>query len=64
MAFPQGGPRQPELDLEQILGRIKEALGPIGQKLGGGGIGLLAAGLVAIILAIWLATGIYTINPG
>ena len=39
MAFPQGGPRQPELDFEQILGRIKEALGPIGQKLGGGGVG-------------------------
>ena len=64
MAFPQGGPRQPELDFEQILGRIKEALGPIGQKLGGGGVGLLAAGIVAVILAIWLATGIYTISPG
>ena len=62
--YPQGGPRQPELDFEQIIGRIKEALGPIGRRLGGGGVGLLAAGLVALIFAIWLATGIYTISPG
>jgi membrane protease subunit HflK len=64
MAFPQGGPRQPEFDLELILGRIKEALGPIGQKLGSGGIGLLLAGVVALIVVIWLATGVYTISPG
>ena len=64
MAFPQGGPRQPEFDLEQILGRIKDALGPIGQKLGSGGIGLLITGVVALILVIWLATGVYTISPG
>ena len=62
--YPQGGSRQPELDLEQILARIKEALGPIGRKLGSGGIGLVVAGVVALILAIWLATGIYTISPG
>ncbi len=62
--YPQGGPRQPELDFEQILGRIKGALGPIGTRLGGGGIGLAAGLLVALILVIWLATGIYTISPG
>ncbi len=62
--YPQGGPRQPELDFEQIMARIRDALGPIGRRLGSGGVGLLVAGVIALIVVIWLATGIYTISPG
>ncbi len=62
--YPQGGPRQPELDFEQIMARIRDALGPIGRRLGGGGVGLLVVGVIGVIVAIWLATGVYTINPG
>jgi membrane protease subunit HflK len=39
-------------------------LGRVTQRLGGGGVGLLAAAVVALIVVIWLATGIYTISPG
>ena len=62
--YPQGGPRQPEFDFEQIIGRIRNMLGPVGRRLGGGGIGLLVAAVAALGVAIWLATGIYTISPG
>ena len=62
--YPPGGPRQPEFDFEQIMARIREVLGPIGRRLGSGGIGLLVGGLIALIVIIWLATGIYTIGPG
>ena len=62
--YPQVGPRQPELDFEQIMARIRDALGPIGRRLGGGGVGLVVGGVIALIVVIWLATGIYTISPG
>jgi len=62
--YPQGGSRQPELDFEQIIARIRDFLGPIGKKLGGGGVGLVATLFVSLIMIIWLATGIYTISPG
>ena len=62
--YPQGGPRQPEFDFEQIMARIRNYLGPISRRLGSGGIGLIAALVVGLIVIIWLATGIYTINPG
>ena len=62
--YPPGGSRQPELDFEQIMARIRDFMGPIGRKLGGGGIGLLVVGLIGLIVAIWLATGIYQIGPG
>ena len=59
-----GGPRQPELDLEQILGNIRNTLGRISQRLGGGGVGLAVALIVGLIIVIWAGTGIYTISPG
>ena len=59
-----GGPRQPELDLEQILGNIRNTLGRISQRLGGGGVGLAVALIVGLIVVIWAGTGIYTISPG
>ncbi len=62
--YPPGGPRQPEIDLEQILARFREALGQITRRIGGGGIGLVILGLIALIVVIWIATGIYTISPG
>ena len=61
--YPQGG-RQPEFDFEQVMGRAREGWDRISRRLGGGGIGLVAVLLVGLIVAIWLATGIYTIGPG
>ena len=62
--YPPGGPRQPEINFEQILGGFRNTLGRIGGRLGGGGVGLLVGGIIALILVIWVATGIYTISPG
>ena len=59
-----GGPRQPELDFDQILGNVRNVLGRLAQRLGGGGVGLVVALIVGVIIVIWLATGIYTISPG
>ena len=59
-----GGPRQPELDLEQILGNIRNTLARISQRLGGGGVGLAVALIIGLIIVIWAGTGIYTISPG
>ena len=62
--YPPGGPRQPEINFEQILGGLRTNLGRITRRLGGGGVGLLVSGVIALILVIWVATGIYQINPG
>jgi len=64
MYQPGGGPRQPELDFEQIMANVRNIVGRISQRLGGGGVGLAAALIVGLIAVIWAATGIYTISPG
>ena len=62
--YPSGGPRQPEFDFEQIKNRILAYLGPVGKRLGGTGVGALVGGVIALIVIIWLASGVYTISPG
>lgn len=62
--YPPGGPRQPEINFEQILGGIRNTLGTIGGRLGGGGVGLVAGLIIGLIVIIWIATGIYQISPG
>ncbi len=64
MYQPGGGPRQPELDFDQIIGNIRDGIGRISQRLGGGGVGLAIALIVGLIVVVWAATGIYTISPG
>ena len=62
--FQPGGPRQPEVDFDQMLAGVKGTLGSIAARLGGGGVGgviVLAIGLIAVL---WLASGIYRIGPG
>jgi membrane protease subunit HflK len=64
MYQPGGGPRQPELDFEQIIAKVRDGIGRISQRLGGGGVGLAAVLIVGLIIVIWAATGIYTTSPG
>ena len=62
--FQPGGPRQPEVDFDQMLAGVKGTIGSIAARLGGGGVGgviVLAIGLIAVL---WLASGIYRIGPG
>ena len=64
MYQPGGGPRQPEMDFEKIMGNIQDGIGKIAQRFGGGGIGLAIILDIGLIIVIWAASGIYTINPG
>jgi len=64
MYQPGGGPRQPELDFEKIIGNISAGIGRVAQRLGGGGVGLAVALFIGLIIVIWAATGIYTTSPG
>ena len=64
MYQPGGGPRQPELDFEKIIGNISTGIGRVAQRLGGGGVGLAIVLFIGLIIVIWAATGIYTTSPG
>ena len=64
MYQPGGGPRQPELDFEKIMGNVRDGIGRVAQRLGGGGVGLAVALFMGLIVVIWAATGIYTTSPG
>ena len=64
MYQPGGGPRQPELNFDEIMAKIRDGIGRISQRLGGGGVGLAAVLVVGLIIVIWAATGIYTTSPG
>ncbi len=66
MFSPGGGqpPRQPEFDLNQILGRLSGIFGGTGGRLGGGNLVILVLALAALIVIVWAAFGVYTISPG
>ncbi|MBI2170468.1 MAG: FtsH protease activity modulator HflK [Chloroflexi bacterium] len=55
----------PEIDIDKILESIRKPLQPLLNRFGGGGGGMLAALLVivAVGVAIWLATGFYQVQP-
>ena len=67
MFTPGGGqqpPRQPEFDLEQLFGRVRGMFGGSGGRLGGGNLGILILAVIALLIIIWAATGVYTVSPG
>ena len=56
---------EPEIDLEQILNRIRAALSGLGGRGRSNRIfALITFGILAVSLIIWLATGIYQVSPG
>ena len=52
------------MNFDQMMGGARDTLGRIAQRLGGGGVGLAVVLIIALIVIIWAATGIYTISPG
>lgn len=67
MFTPGGGqppPRQPEFDFEQLLGRARGLFGGGGGRFGGGNLIFIIIAVLALILVVWAATGVYTISPG
>ena len=62
-AFQQQRP-QPEINLDEILAGVKSFFNRIGQRLGGGGIGLVVLLIIGAVVVIWLATGFYRVSAG
>ena len=63
--------REPEIDLEQIVNRIRDALKGLFRGSGGGGGGggsrifpYMTFGILGLAFIIWMATGIYQVSPG
>ena len=52
-----------DIQIEQLLGGIGSVLGSIGSKFGGGGFRLLIIIFLIGALALWLASGLYTVGP-
>ncbi|MCX8214625.1 MAG: FtsH protease activity modulator HflK [SAR202 cluster bacterium] len=55
---------EPEVNLEQILERVRAFFGSF--KLGGGGGSLpyIVFGIIVLAVLAWAATGLYTVQPG
>ena len=60
MAFPSGGPRQNELNFDQIIGQIQQGLGRLTRRFGGGGIGIIIVAILILISLVWLGSVSYT----
>lgn len=62
--YPPGGPRQPEINFEQILAALRTNFGRFAGRFGGGGVGALVLMVIGLIVVIWVGTGIYRVGPG
>ena len=64
--YPPGGPtgRQPEINLDDLIKQIKGAFSGVTGKFGRFGFGGFLVFGALIIAAIYLGSGVYTINPG
>ena len=62
--YPPSGSRQPEMDFDAVLGRIRRGWSQLTQRFGGGGVGLVIVGIIAILVILWAATGVYQVGPG
>ena len=60
--FQQQRP-QPEIDIDQILAKIKEVLGRFSQRFGVGGGSTLIVLILGVVIVGWLATGFYQVRP-
>ena len=61
--FQQQQRPSPEIDIDQILGKIKEVLGRFSRRFGVGGGSTLIVLILGVIIVGWLATGFYTVRP-
>ena len=54
--------REPEIDFEQILNRIRAALGGFGRR--GNIVTYGTFGILGLAFILWMVTGIYQVSPG
>jgi len=57
------GRQRPELQLEDVLRNIGAGINRVTQRLGAGGVKLVIIGVAALIVVLWLASGVYQVGP-
>ena len=57
-----GNAGREQVSLEDLIGRFKNGLPPLG-FLGGGGMSLIVLVGMIVVAVIWLASGVFTVNP-
>ena len=60
---------EPEVNLEQILDRLRSFFGSLGFKGGGGGGSAsrllpVLIGIIVVVVVVWLGTGFYRVEAG
>jgi len=55
--------QSPEIDLDQLMGKIKDVFRPIFGRFGRGGMGGVLLMVALVLPIIWLATGFYQVQP-
>ena len=65
MAFPSGGPRQNELNFDQIIGQVQQVLGRLTRRFGGGGVGIIVVSILICfgIISFLNGNGLYIEKP-
>ena len=55
---------EPEVNVEQILERLRSFLGRFRLVGGGGGLLIIVVGILLVIAVIWASTGVFSVQPG
>ena len=55
---------QPEIDLDQILARVREGFNRIFGRFGGGSIGVAVVAILVLVVLLWSVRGIYRVEAG
>ena len=62
--FEPGGQRQrPEVQVEEILRGFGSGFNNVVQRIGGGGIRLIVVAVLALLVVVWVASGLYQVGP-
>ena len=62
--FEPGGQRQrPEVQVEEVLRGIGSGFNNVMQRIGGGGIRLIVVAVLALLVVVWVASGLYQVGP-
>ena len=62
--FEPGGQRQrPEVQVEEVLRGIGSGFNNVVQRIGGGGVRLIVVAVLALLVVVWVASGLYQVGP-
>ena len=62
--FEPGGQRQrPEVQVEEILRGFGSGFNNVVQRIGGGGVRLIIIAVLALLVVVWVGSGLYQVGP-